>query len=112
MVSALADGFRKIGCSVTEALHVEHVWFDHPFELGIAAELIHSNWKTVEKLLLNGARLPKRYERCETYEERVAWLIDRHDIFVFVHASLQHDEKTIESRMGLGAEYRLLKRLW
>ncbi|MFN7918183.1 MAG: hypothetical protein U0Q55_22760 [Vicinamibacterales bacterium] len=111
-VTDLADGFRRNGCPTTIAITQPNGWIPpRPGTVDCGDDARAVDWRAIGRSLLRGAMPPARRSACRTPAERIMWLLTHHDVFVFVHASLWHDDVTDMASAGAGREYALLKAL-
>lgn len=113
-VHAYADGLTRLGLEVTAGLRVVVDHFgDHGYDLDLSDDLDAAPWAAV----LRRARDPRlaarpRVGRRAGPVERTAWVIARHDVFVFVYNSLRADRPGDRPLpRGLGRDFAQLKRL-
>ncbi len=109
----LADGLRALGQQVTTALAVGLAAFDElRYDVDIGDDTRTVSWPDVARHFASPERLvPTTLKLCKTPLERIVWLIEHHDVFLFVYTSLHHDDTKVGTRMGLGRDFPLLKRL-
>lgn len=113
-VHAYADGLTRAGAEATAGLKVivEH-FGDFTYDLDLGADLDDAHWPTV----MERARDPRLRARPRVgaragATERVAWVIARHDVFLFVYNSLRGDARGDRPlARGMGRDFRDLKRL-
>jgi hypothetical protein len=108
----LADAFHRLGHDVTAALSVNQQLFaELRYDADIGEDVYAASWPTLMRDFERiASKLPRSYERCRSANERIAWMIENHDVFVFIHASLWPASRMFHM-MGLGREYPLLSRL-
>lgn len=113
-VHAYAAGFTSLGLEVTSGLRVivEH-FGEHGYDIDLSDDLDRVRWPEV----LARARDPKLARRTRISPrapslDRVAWVVARHDLFVFVYNSLRPDRPGERPLFrGIGREFQSLKRL-
>jgi hypothetical protein len=111
VAGVLAASFRRLGHAVTLALCAEdpHHANEAKF-LYLGEDVWDVSWSRLSDYLRRGGPTPMRLSRRLTPPERLAWLLSRHDVFVFYHFSFWHDAAEIR-RWGCGREFHLLQAL-
>lgn len=113
-IHAFADGFTRLGLEVTAGLRlvVDH-FGDLGYDLDLSDDLDRARWSDV----LARAADPRLRSRPRVGlragpVERTAWVVARHDVFVFVYNSLRADRSGDSPLVrGIGREFADLKRL-
>jgi hypothetical protein len=114
-VMALAAGFRALGNPVTTAMCTGLTHYGRTaYDVDVGEMVNQVDWTEVaRRLLARAPRIPRVVTDRSSPLDVVLWLLYTHDVFVFLYTSLWHDVATDSDpfAMGLGREFRLLKKL-
>jgi glycosyltransferase involved in cell wall biosynthesis len=111
VAGAYCEGFRRLGHRVTLALCDPDPHHAAPDHLDVAKDVMRVRWPALAAYLLRGGPTPARLTDELSSTERIAWLLSRHDLFLFYHASFWPDDPVPTRLWGCGREFRLLKAL-
>jgi Glycosyl transferases group 1 len=111
VAGAYSEGFRRLGHRVTLALCDPDPYHAAPGHLDLSEDVMRVRWPALAAYLLRGGSTPTRFADQLSSTERTAWLLSRHDVFLFYHASFWPDDPSLTRLWGCGREFRLLKAL-
>lgn len=113
-VASLAEGFRALGHPTTTGLCYGLSHYDYEYDIPLGRVVDAVDWRAIERRMLSpDPRVPTEINDESSPTDVVLWLLGTHDVFVFMYTSLWHDTPSDDDPfvMGIGREFKLLKRL-
>lgn len=113
-VASLAEGFRALGHPTTTGLCYGLTHYDHEYDIPLGSVVDAVDWRAIERRMLSpDPRAPAEVTDDSSPTDVVLWILNTHDVFVFLYTSLWHDTPSDDDpfAMGIGREFRLLKKL-
>lgn len=110
-VHTLGDAFERLGHEVTTAVRVADDHFEEGYHLDLLEPERAPTFHELRARLLDPRARPRVPGPRASALDRLHWLVQHHDLFVFVYGSLVPDRRGHAASMGLGRDFELLRRL-